>query len=193
MKYWNYYYSTYDSPTHNSSFSEFVLNDLKNNARILDIGCGNGRDTYFFEKNGYNVTGLDICNIPGFLGKNLIINDVLNINYIYDIYYCRFFIHTLTEEHLDSFLLKLSNGLKKNDLVYIETRSTKGVCNCLKCETNFKSSIGEEHFRMLYSTKYLSDKLVKLFKISLIEESDEFAVYKNEKPFVIRIKLSKND
>lgn len=35
------------------------LEHLKPNAKILDIGCGVGRDAYFFEQKGYEVLAFD--------------------------------------------------------------------------------------------------------------------------------------
>lgn len=35
---------------------------LKPKSSVLDIGCGSGRDSIFFAKKGFNVTGIDISN-----------------------------------------------------------------------------------------------------------------------------------
>ena len=79
----------------------------------------------------------------------------------------------------------------KNSIFYFETRSTREITNEEKSETNFKSSIGEKHFRLLYSLEYLKSKLENSFNIIDIEESNEFAIYKTDKPYVIRGKFIK--
>jgi hypothetical protein len=101
-----------------------------------------------------------------------------------DVYYCRFFIHSLTEDECDMFLLNLKKLLDRNkgSRCFIETRS----CKEYKKETNFISSIGDSHFRMLYSLEYLKNKLDNLFCVSYIEESNLFAPFLNETPFCIR-------
>ena len=58
-------------------------------------------------------------------------------------------------------------------ILVAETRSTKGVTNEAKSKTFFKSSIGKEHFRMLYSLEYLFNKLSSNFYVSYIEECND--------------------
>lgn len=46
-----------------SPLAEEIMKDLKNkkNADILEIGCGNGRDSIFMAEKGYNVTSIDVA------------------------------------------------------------------------------------------------------------------------------------
>lgn len=49
--YWkNLYYSDVELPTNHSSFAEFVYSYLSESQTLVDIGCGNGRDTAFLKK-----------------------------------------------------------------------------------------------------------------------------------------------
>ena len=61
---------------------------------FLDIGCGNGRDSYYLSKQ-HNVIGIDINNLPK--NKNnckFILDNMLNINkFDYNIIYSRFSLH----------------------------------------------------------------------------------------------------
>lgn len=36
-----------------------MANELDRSTTIIDVGCGNARDSLFFEKYGYNTIGLD--------------------------------------------------------------------------------------------------------------------------------------
>ena len=73
---------------------------IDKNSKIIDIGCGNGRDSFFFSKNDLKVTAIDIS-------KNAIKNNSLksnkNLKFLkfdiekntmskkFDVIYCRFF------------------------------------------------------------------------------------------------------
>jgi SAM-dependent methyltransferase len=42
-------------------FAEIFTGYIKGK-KILDLGCGPGRDAKFFTENGYNVVGIDLCD-----------------------------------------------------------------------------------------------------------------------------------
>lgn len=186
QSYWNNFYKTLKAPSNPSSFAKYASTLLDKKQSILDVGCGNGRDTYYFEQQGYTSTGFDLINIQNFLGSSFIQGDVEESIPYSDVYYCRFFIHTLQENVLDRFLNNI-RSTSPNCTLLIETRSTKGITDNNKAETNFKSPIGEKHFRMLYSMKYLYDKLDQNFYVSYIHESNDFSIYKSESPYLIRV------
>ena len=49
-KYWDKFYSEKKAPVKSSSFAKFSLRFIKDkkNDILIDVGCGNGRDTLFF-------------------------------------------------------------------------------------------------------------------------------------------------
>lgn len=195
-KYWDDFYRSNKVTISESSFAKFTFEFLKDNDlfkyNLIDIGCGNGRDTFSFSKMGIKSTGIDLSTKPKSKSKNpkFIKTNLLTFNYNdYNILYLRFIIHSLTESELDILLENILNS-KGNKMIFIETRSTKGITNKEKSETFFKSSIGKEHFRMLYSKEYLSDKFKK-FKILYCIEDKGLAVYKNDDPYCIRYILKK--
>ncbi len=46
-------------------FFEFLKSKGIKSGSLLDIGCGNGRDSVFFSKNGFEVHALDIHSVEG--------------------------------------------------------------------------------------------------------------------------------
>ena len=58
-KYWTEYYAKNSTPTNASTFAEFVLPELEENKCLIELGCGNGRDSIFFAQNNLNVIALD--------------------------------------------------------------------------------------------------------------------------------------
>ncbi|MDA7656759.1 class I SAM-dependent methyltransferase [bacterium] len=190
--YWKKFYNTKQKDLMKPSlFAEFVLTKIKKDCSLIDIACGNGKDTKFFENNGINVLSLDYSDVPFFLGQNFIKADALNFNYKADVYYARFFLHAINEKQLNKFLFDRSKNMEKDSLFFIETRSTTGISTKNKEETFYNSGIGDSHYRMLYSLDYLSSLLATHFKIDYIEESNEFAPFLNHKPFIIRAILKK--
>ena len=59
-QYWSNFYSAARTaiPT---SFAASVAVELPEPTRIIDIGCGNGRDSLFFAQLGHRVLGLDVA------------------------------------------------------------------------------------------------------------------------------------
>jgi tellurite methyltransferase len=62
--YWDSYYRQHGVPELPSQFALFVANEVMTGelaapAALLDIGCGNGRDTLFFAQLGFTIGALD--------------------------------------------------------------------------------------------------------------------------------------
>lgn len=57
-EYWDPFYSK-QRLSNPSTFFEFVKTYNFNVDQVIDVGCGNGRDTQAFRLNNYNVLGLD--------------------------------------------------------------------------------------------------------------------------------------
>jgi SAM-dependent methyltransferase len=62
--YWESYYRQQGAPELPSQFALFVANEVLSGelaapAAVLDIGCGNGRDTLFFARLGFAIGALD--------------------------------------------------------------------------------------------------------------------------------------
>ncbi|PLK26364.1 class I SAM-dependent methyltransferase [Novosphingobium sp. TH158] len=63
-QYWNAYYANEQVPELPSQFAVFVANELVTGAlpahrSLIDLGCGNGRDSLFFAQLGFHVGCLD--------------------------------------------------------------------------------------------------------------------------------------
>lgn len=48
---------------HPSKSVGFLLPELKKEDRVLDLGCGSGRDCLFLARRGFEVTGIDISDV----------------------------------------------------------------------------------------------------------------------------------
>ena len=190
--YWsNFYSDLHELPSEPSNFAFYTVRFLQELAEknsyknILDIGCGNGRDSYFLSSQGYTVTGIDLCSkIEAdnfqFLQKNILDHEFDG----FDVCYLRFVIHTLTESECVQLFARLAL-MPPQTLIAFETRSTTNITKEDKLETFFKSPIGDEHFRMLYSKNYM-DNMLDNFIILESSDSADVAKFKTENPFCLR-------
>ena len=71
IHHWDEYYKKDKAPSFPSPFALYVANKLSTQQDILEIGCGNGRDSKFFSSKGHHVTGLDRSGEAIELCKNL--------------------------------------------------------------------------------------------------------------------------
>jgi len=69
-RYWDRLYGGMlgiDIPAEPSPFGAWVLPQLEPGAAVIDLGCGNGRDSLWFAEQGHPTTGLDFS--PATLGR----------------------------------------------------------------------------------------------------------------------------
>jgi SAM-dependent methyltransferase len=183
VEYWNQFYSNF-KVTESSNFSKFVMKyfenfDLKT---ILDAGCGNGRDSFFFSSK-YKVLGIDnSTNLENKDNFEFILSDFVDYDKKnFDIIYSRFTFHSIKDTEQERFLKSIHPG----SYLCIETRSIKG-------KDDFRYH-GDTHFRNLTDINYLNKLLYENnFTILYIEENTKFAIYKNEDPICIRVICKKN-
>lgn len=61
-KYWQNYYTSHFKPDTQSSFAEFALSYFKEEQNLIELCCGNGRDSVFSQKNNLQVLGVDLAS-----------------------------------------------------------------------------------------------------------------------------------
>ena len=200
--YWDKFYKNKKAPHKSSLFAIFCLKFLKKSEVIIDIGCGNGRDTIFFLKNGYVCYGVDqsksiisknkrlypkyknyfLCKDLSKINFNKITNKAFSV-------YSRFSLHAINKTEEKTFFNNL-NKSKKLQLLMIETRTIydelfgKGK----KISTNEYLT---DHYRRFIDPTDIKKKLKKKFKIIYYFLGKNLAKYKKENPKILRIILKK--
>ena len=198
IEYWNNFYKKKKTPIKQSAFSEFVLKKIKNKKmNLFDIGCGNGRDTNFFNKKKINCFGVDSSKEVITINKkkyskfsSMFIKSDFSIFFkkIFEddfSVYSRFTWHTinyLEEKRLINFL-KNQKNLK---YMFIETRTIKDELYN-KGKKIGKHEFVTSHYRRFIDPTILKKKLHKHFNIIYFKQGKNLAKFKKENPWVLRI------
>ena len=135
--YWKKFYEDKPNIQKPSDFCKFVIEYFKNNSeinKVMDAGCGNGRDSFYFYRKKLSVLGVDISRK---IIKNNSIYSTKKIKFKnfdiekntltekFDFIYSRFFLHAISEV-AENKLFRLINKIKKKKtLVFFEFRNKK--------------------------------------------------------------------
>jgi len=172
-EYWNSYYQINHAEIP-SQFAQHCVKLFKPVSTIIDVGCGNGRDTWFFRQHGHIVIPIDgaICKVPQYIRIN-----AKDFNYAdADVVYARWFLHAVNEKTQTDFLQKAAIALKNSGLLCIECRSDK--------DTFFNNS----HYRRPINRDMLQQELLDLnLEIVENEEARGFSPLTNNDPLLIRM------
>lgn len=93
--------------------------------KILDFGCGSGRDTIYFLKSGFDVTATDgseeLCKYAseytGIQVKQMLFQDLDDVDYYDGIWACSSILH-LSKNELRIVMNKMSRALKSGGIIY---------------------------------------------------------------------------
>lgn len=166
--YWKKFYSR----SHTLNPSPFVewAGSIKG-LRVIDFGCGNGRDTYHLLRNN-DVIGVDPCAPEGPLFVRSTIEEFLETKPFAEVAYCRFLFHACEKSTQDAILdWAKFNGAK----LYAEFRSDKDT-----------PPPGHDR-RLINGSEFLKDLLERGFHIVFYEERIGLAKFENEDPMIIRV------
>ena len=199
INYWNTYYKS-NKKIKESSFARFVIKKIDKNSKIIDIGCGNGRDSFFFSKNDLKVTAIDIS-------KNAIKNNSLksnkNLKFLkfdigkntmskkFDVIYCRFFVHAISEKNENKLIAFIKKIKKRNTLAFFEFRNHKDKMFQKKKIRKHNDVIEFEkgHFRRIIDPKKFIKKVSSKIKLKVIykKSAKNLSIVKNDNPHLTRI------
>ncbi len=199
--YWNNFYSKF-SLLDESNFARFSVKYFKKNSSLLDVACGNGRDTFFFIKKGIKCKGIDISKIAIKNNSKKLKNifevkdacsDKFKIRKKYDYIYCRFFLHTIDQESEKSFLRNIKKVMMKKSKLFLEFRTTKDPMMKKGKKISYNEVISDHYRRFIDVENFIKNSKEYGFKIIFKASSYNFAKFKNERPHICRMILRKTN
>lgn len=204
--YWDNYYSKTIATTEPTKFAKDILPMLKREKTLVELGCGNGRDSLFFADNDLRVVAIDqshnaILNLQSssrnsnieFRVDDFIHSDVLKSN-SFDYVYSRFTLHSITEEEEEVLLHNVYQSMKTDGQLFIEARSVKDEIFGLGEEVGRNAYFYHEHYRRFIVMEELVQKLQEIgFTINYMVEGNDYAIYKDENPVVVRVIAQKTN
>lgn len=196
---WNSYYKQAIAPSNPSSFAVSVADKISSASKVLEVGCGNGRDAVYLSAQGNDMIALDaseaaikFCrkqyeDMPiNFLSgtiSNLMPENEAN----FDVIYTRFCLHAMTIREEKEFFNVASELLCPNGEIHIECRSINDPL-ARKGEVISPTERIYGHYRRFIIIDELLQNLVSAgFEVKEAIEAKGLAKYKDDDPVVIRV------
>jgi len=174
-------------PVNNFAVNSFKLIKIKNKKTILDLGCGDGRDSLYFFNKGLNVTAVDFSSsgIKKIRSQNLKINcifsDIRKVKFpknSFDIIYAHLSLHYFDDKTTIKIFDNLYKILKKDGLIFVKCKSTDDYLFG-KGQKVAENMYKKGHTRHFFSKEYMAEKLVKFNIIKIRKTSSIYHNYKS--------------
>jgi len=217
MAFWRQFYAKHALRHEPSPFARWCLEHyLSAPGRLLELGCGNGRDTFTFLNSGLNVLAVDGCDVAiadnqlyqselenatqgQFIAHDLGFVEALlehqsawfdaptGLNAVYS----RFFLHAIPEVVEDQVLAFCAQQIVPGGLMLHEFRTSKDPLS-EKGERLSETERWTDHYRRFIETSAFRHKLAEQGweEVAFIE-SKGLALFGDEDPVVARIVVRK--
>jgi adenylylsulfate kinase-like enzyme/SAM-dependent methyltransferase len=201
-QHWQNFYAAKKAVGSPSGFAKHCLEKFKKPLRLLEIGCGNGRDARFFSQNGIEVVAIDTsaaaiesCKAAG-ESKDLkfICTDTRGAGEAasFGAVYSRFSLHAMTEPEENIALASAGTLLTPGGLLCIECRSINDPLS-RKGQVLSPSERLDGHYRRFIVIEELTEKIKNQgFSVLESQESTGLAPFGDEDPVIIRIIAQKH-
>ncbi len=194
-EYWNSFYSRKSLPLIPSQFAAFVLNEIHGNDEIIyDLGCGNGRDSFFFAQFGNQVCGLDSSSstieinnkaasgVPNLTFQQIDLAKSFSISTNSAqkvVVYARFLFHAVDEVTQNNIFATLRDQMPAGSKLFCEFRTDR--------DRDLMKVALPHYRRFINTTSFIAELSHTGFKINYHREGFGFAKFREEDAHVCRI------
>ena len=196
--YWSGFYRKHAAVIAPSPFAQHCLSRLKPAQRLLEIGCGNGRDAAFFAANGFDVAAIDKSQAAidaglehNEYGIEYICCDVVDVarrvSGTFGVVYSRFSLHAMTRAEEERAIAAAHDLLSAGGMFCIECRSINDPLARAGDVLSPDERIAGHYRRFIVLAELLDKLRGQGFEILEHVESKGLAVFGDEDPVVIRV------
>lgn len=200
IMYWNEYYKKIGYAEPPSLFARYVGEKIVKGKDMIELGCGNGRDSVFFANKGMNITAIDASDIVirhlqakydydnlQFICDDFVCSSTLFVEH-YEYCYSRFSLHAINEKQENKVIRNVYNALKKQGRFFVEVRSINDELYGKGEKVGRNAYKYNGHYRRFIVKEELENKLKENgFILEYSEEARNFAPYKDTNPLIIRM------
>lgn len=172
LNYYNSYFDEYYDKTVGIDMSNLYdrfLRYINYSGEILDLGCGSGRDSFFFSKKGYDVTAIDGSENLARKASKLLSKEVkvckfedlaLNKEQFDGVWALASLLH-VSKENIVDVINNVSHGLKDGGVFYMSFKY--GDIEYIDCNDRYFNCYTEDSFKdVLKEVKSL--KIIEMYK-----------------------------
>lgn len=179
-----------------SQFATFVANELSGPTRIVEFGCGTGRDSVFFALYGHDVIGVDGSEQA--VKASAALSDALGLQARFiaasiddtdvadrigraagpSLVYARFFVHAITDAEEEQFFDLAARVAGPGDMLAVEYRTVRDLSG---------AKVTERHYRRFVTpARFDARAFEKGFDAIYNVEGFGFAKYQQDDAYVAR-------
>lgn len=198
--FWEEYYAKHRNPGPPSFFAQFVSPFMKKGDKLVEIGCGNGRDSTHFAENEVEVTAVDQCQnevdylnekFAGLTNLNFVAGDMAELGDLgpLDKIYSRFSLHSVPMEVEKKVFKWAASQLKPGGMFLIEVRTINDEL-CGQGTKVGENEYSTDHYRrFIVPTEMEANAEAAGFRVLYSLESQGLAPFKDQDPAVLRLIL----
>ncbi|MDO8561294.1 MAG: class I SAM-dependent methyltransferase [bacterium] len=187
-KYWeNKWASSENKPPNEFAKRAYAAIRKRNHKTLLDLGCGDGRDSRYFAGKGLRVSALDFSRSGIENLKSLhpaiktYLADIRRLKFkrdSFDIIYAHLSLHYFNDKETTEIFKNLYRLLKKGGLIFVKCKSTDDALSG-KGKKIGPDMYHKEHLRHFFSKEYMTGKLKKFKILKLRKTSSVYHTYKS--------------
>ncbi len=207
-EYWEQFYKQ-NALSVPSQFCAMVATEITKGPCVVELGCGNGRDSLYFASHQHNVCAVDLSHeavkscskTAAKLGLNTAqfmqgdISSHEDLKRLFDaarntnnagavVCYSRFVMHSVNDEQERLFLTSISKLIKLGETIYFEFRS--------KEDADLAKTFGGHYRRFVDTDAFIEAQTHTYgFELKYALTGRGMAKYKSEDPYVSRLVFEK--